>query len=285
LIPKHLTIMATTFETWKSSVMEMNMIIKLGDGYQVQTKKKGIVRLGGVDITVFFVSEFRISLLSVGQLDSHGYTTTFRLGICSIANAKAQKVLGANLEESLYILSMDGSAHISEIKTLRTAPHSKTVNMGHRHLPYLNHQDLRRLLESLGEHIMDLEVEPVADPMDDELPIMVPRLCPICIHTKQQQHIIQTKASRTSMQLELVHADLYWLMKHSIRGSHYYIIYIDDCTRYTEVYILITKTAEEISAKFQHYQAWVETQGFYVKRFHSEWIRRIQHLTIPRFTG
>jgi len=59
-------------------------------------------------------------------------------------------------------------------------------------------------------------------------------------------------------------------MKHSIRGAQYYIIYIDDCTRYTEVYFLITKTMEEILAKLQHYQAWVETQRFHLKRFRSD---------------
>jgi len=59
-------------------------------------------------------------------------------------------------------------------------------------------------------------------------------------------------------------------MKHSIGGAQYYIIYIDDCTRYTEVYFLMTKTAEEISAKFQHYQAWVKAQGFPIKRFRND---------------
>jgi len=44
-------------------------------------------------------------------------------------------------------------------------------------------------------------------------------------------------------------------MKHSIGGVQFYIIYIDDCTRYTQVYFLITKLAEEISAKFQAFQA------------------------------
>jgi len=53
------------------------MIIKLGDDHQIQAKKKGSVRLGGVDIEVFFVPEFQISLLSVGQLDSQVYTMTF----------------------------------------------------------------------------------------------------------------------------------------------------------------------------------------------------------------
>jgi len=77
------------------------MIIKLGDDYQVQTKKEGIVRLGGMDIEAFFVLELQISLLSVGQLDSHGYKTTFLSGMYLIANAKGQKVLSANLEDGL----------------------------------------------------------------------------------------------------------------------------------------------------------------------------------------
>jgi len=115
----------------KNSVKQTNMIIKLGDDHQVQAKKKVTVCLGGVDIELFFIPEFRISLLSVGQLDSHGCTTTFRSGICSIADAKGQKVLGTNLEDDLYILSTDGSAHISEIKMLRTTSHSHSINMWH----------------------------------------------------------------------------------------------------------------------------------------------------------
>jgi len=52
------------------------------------------------------------------------------------------------------------------------------------------------------------------------------------------------------MPFELMHLYLCGPMKHSIGGAHYYILYIDDCTRYTEVYFLITKTVEEISVKF-----------------------------------
>jgi len=257
------------------------MTIKLGDDHQVQTKKKGIVRLGGVDIEAFFVPEFRISLLSVGQLDSHGYTTTFRSGICSIVDAKGQKILGANLEDALYILSTDGSAHISEIRMLRTAPHSHTVNMWHRRLTHLDHLDLRRLLESSGE-LIPMDVESVTDPTPATDPIPVtdptpveritdpkdveavtnprwetPGLCQTCVHAKQQQHIVRTKAPRSSTPFALVHSDLCGPMKHSIGGAQYYIVYIDDRTRYAEVYFLITKTAEEILAKFQHYQTWV----------------------------
>jgi len=115
-----------------------------------------------------------------------------------------------------------------------------------------------------------MDVEPVADRMDMSPRWETPGLCRTCIHAKQQQYIVPTKAPRSSMSFALVHSDLCGPMKHSIGGAQYYIIYIDDCTRYTEVYFLITKTAEEISAKFQHFQAWVETQGFHIKRFRSD---------------
>jgi len=110
----------------------------------------------------------------------------------------------------------------------------------------------------------------VTDRMDTSPRWETPGLCRTYVHAKQQQHIVRTKAPQSSTPFALVHSDLCGPMKHSIGGAQYYIIYIDDCPRYTEVYFLITKTAEEISAKFQHYQAWVETQGFHIKRFQSD---------------
>jgi len=292
------------------------MIIKLGDKHQVQAKKKGVVRLGDVEIEAFFVPEFRISLLSVGQLDSYGYASTFKSGICSITNAKGSKVLSAILEQGLYILSTDGSAHVSEIRLLRTGTkNTKTLKIWHQRFAHLNYQDLKRILkashnqptdamdttdaadptdiepiEPVATDVMDVgPVEPAtatdatdiesADPAATETePVttdlmdidIAPGLCETCVHTKQQQKVIRTQASRTSTPFELVHSDLCGPIRHSIGGAQYYIIYIDDCTRYTEVYFLITKTAEEISAKFRHYQAWVETQGYRIKRFRSD---------------
>ena len=80
----------------------------------------------------------------------------------------------------------------------------------------------------------------------------------------------QASAGLVGRSIYLVHSDLCGPMKHSNSGAQYNIIYIDDCTRYTEVYYLVTKSAEEISAKFRHYQARVEAQGFHFKRFRSD---------------
>jgi len=133
--------------------METNMIIKLGDEHQVQAKKKGVVRLGGVDIKAFVVPEFRISLLSVGQLDLYGYTATFRSGICSITNTNGRKVLSAIRKQGLYILSMDGSAHVSEIRSLRSVRHANMVDLWHQRFAHLNYQDLLQILETLDKRV------------------------------------------------------------------------------------------------------------------------------------
>jgi len=77
-------------------------------------------------------------------------------------------------------------------------------------------------------------VECITDPMDIESVTnphwKTPGLCQKCVHTKQQQHIIHTKVPQSSTPFALVHSDLSRPMKHSIRGTQYYIVHINDCT-------------------------------------------------------
>jgi transposase InsO family protein len=92
--------------------------------------------------------------------------------------------------------------------------------------------------------------------------------CDTCIQAKHQQKFQRSVPStRSTVPFELIHSDLCGPLNHSVGGASYYIVYIDDCTRWNEVYPLIGKTAAEITAKFQHFKAWVETQGRRIKRF------------------
>jgi hypothetical protein len=57
-------------------------------------------------------------------------------------------------------------------------------------------------------------------------------------------------------------------MKHpSLGGATYYIVYVDDCTKHTELYFLVGKSSDKITAKFNHYYAWERAQGYWIKRF------------------
>jgi len=249
----------------KDSITEANMIIKLGDKNEVHARKKGMVQLNGICIEAFFVPEFRISLLSVSQLDAHGLTAIFKNGTCAVIDRLGNNSLSATLDRGLYILSRYGSAHPSSATILprldcaltsstRNIRKSDTIEVWHRRLAHLNYADLKLILDS------DKKTK-------NQNTWEIPGLCETCVKTKQQQHVIRAKSTRSSTPFELVHSDLCGPMKHSIGGAQFYITYIDDCTRYTEVYFLITKSAEEISAKFQAYQAWVRARGFQIKRF------------------
>ena len=85
-----------------------------------------------------------------------------------------------------------------------------------------------------------------------------------------KQKFERKPVSRSATPFELIHLDLCGPMPSSLGGARYYILYIDDCTRYVESYLLVTKSASEIQAKFEGYKAWVEAQGFRIQRFRSD---------------
>jgi hypothetical protein len=60
--------------------------------------------------------------------------------------------------------------------------------------------------------------------------------CHICIRAKHQQKFERIKVPSSSVLFELIHSDLYGPIKHpSLGGATYYIVYVDDCTKHTEL--------------------------------------------------
>jgi len=157
---------------------------------------------------------------------------------------------GSAHPSSATILPRLGSPHISSTTNIGK---SDSIDVWHRRLAHLNYANLKVILDS------DKKTK-------THTPWEMPGLCETCVKTKQQ-HVIRMKSTRSSTPFELVHSDLCGPMNRSIGGAQFYIIYVDDCTRYTEVYFLITKSADVISAKFQEYQAWIKARGFGIKRF------------------
>ena len=76
-------------------------------------------------------------------------------------------------------------------------------------------------------------------------------LCEGCIYVKQtRKSFLVGKAWRASKCLKLIHADLCGPMHtSSFCGSRYFLLFTDDCSRMSWVYILETKS--ETFQKFQ----------------------------------
>jgi len=80
----------------------------------------------------------------------------------------------------------------------------------------------------------------------------------VCISTKQQRRFARMPVHRASKPFELVHSDLCGpISVPSHGGARYFIVYIDDYSRYAWVYFLSDKSSTTITANFQEFTAWI----------------------------
>jgi len=243
----------------------------------VITTFHGFVNISqGLQLNALYTPTFRLSLLSINQLDLAGYTTTFRRGKCSIFTDKAPTII-ANRTGDLYILqsryalaSETGTTTpttvqsaapptdptIAERKkrkkytssTVELTPASTiTMRLWHRRLAHLHPAAMRSLIDGFED---------------------LNGMCDVCLHAQHKQKFIRTKVKRTTRPFELVHSDTCSPFSLLTKGGHlHYILFVDDYTRWTTVYLLPDKKQETCIASNQHYQAKVDARGSIIKRF------------------
>ena len=102
----------------------------------------------------------------------------------------------------------------------------------------------------------------------------VRRPCTACLQGKQTAKVNRKPQRQAKEPLELIHSDLGDLSKEktpSLSGSRYFILFIDDYTRFTWVYFLKSKGKGEVLQAFKDFKALVEKQtGRKIKRFHCD---------------
>ena len=91
----------TSFTAYKK--LPTSIDIRLGDKTRVRATHQGTVDLGGIEVNALHTPTFRVYLLSIGQLDDAGYTSTFRQGICTIGAPGAGTIRGCK-RGSIYVI-------------------------------------------------------------------------------------------------------------------------------------------------------------------------------------
>lgn len=86
--------------------------ISLGDNSVITLTHSGTVRLHGEDIECLFAPQFRISLLSIPQLDNAGMKTFIGGGICSILGRTGLPIWDCHLDKNLYVVKRSPNACI-----------------------------------------------------------------------------------------------------------------------------------------------------------------------------
>ena len=179
----------------------------------------------------------RRNLIFVGQLDDEGHAILFVGGTWKVT--KGVKLLARRKKiGTLYMTS-------SPKDTIAIVEASADTSLWHHRLGRISEKGMKMLL-SKGKLA--------------ELKSIDFDMCESCILEKQK-NVSFLKTGRTSKakKLELVHTDLWGpSLVASLKGSRYYITFIDDSSRKVCVYFL--KNKSDVFETFKKWKAMVETK-------------------------
>jgi transposase InsO family protein len=234
--------------------------VKFGDGSLVniegigsvvlQTKKEGHKVL----TDVYYIPKLRSNIVSLGQLEEGGCKVVLEDGFCKVYDAERLLLARApRVKNRLYLLNLHLAAPVCLI--------SKADDLAwlwHGRYGHLNF----RALKELG-----------AKSMVDGLPLIdrVDEVCDSCALGKHQRHVFPQVASyRAESGLELVHADLCGQIRpQTPGGKSYFLLIVDDHSRYMWVELL--KTKDEAFKCFKRVRALAETEhGAKLRAFRSD---------------
>jgi len=198
---------------------------------------------------VLYVPEMGSSgLVSVRCIQAAGGVVSFAENTVSITHEG--KLHGiARLQHNAYILQTVDSIVVNATENVvaqraRVEEKHDTLLDWHRCLGHISFDKVKQLADHHSEMIIDgSRTNPT---------------CVSCIAAKQTRTPNSSPATRTTTApLQLIHTDLAGPMKTtSLGGARYYVLFIDDYSRYTVIYILRQKS--ETFAKFREYKALVE---------------------------
>jgi hypothetical protein len=223
--------------------------VYLGDDQACDITEKGDVKIqlnGSVwklD-NVRHVPDLRKNLISIGQLASDGYVTTFTGDKWKISNGAMTIARGTKNETFYTTTDGCGLAAVAEGK--------EDPNLWHQRFGHMSSQGLK-CMQSRGKlpGLKSVEVD----------------FCESCILGKQKR-VSFKKAGRAPAKekLELVHTDVWGPASvSSIGGKQYFVTFIDDHSRKVWVYFLRHKS--DVFEAFKKWKAMVENEtGLKIKK-------------------
>ena len=229
----------------------------------VKSSGSGVVRIetlgatGNVNkiklINTLFVPEIKRNLLSVSTMIQHGYTVEFDKRGAVVRRRSGETIMKATLKDGLYIVEEKGTTSAM----LARSPNQNLMKW-HQRLGHVNFSDIKKMKQK----------EMVTGIMDNINGEDAP--CEVCCKSKITQLPYKPSKRREQDTLGLVHSDICGPMQTtSSGGARYFVTFIDDKTRYTEVKPL--KQKSDVFEAFKEYKARAEkTTGQVIKKLRTD---------------
>ena len=193
--------------------------VKVGNGQYVDVKGKGTVTMETqsdtkIILEVLYVPDIDQNLISVGQLLEKDYVLLFKNMACIIFDPNGDELMTVRMNQRSFPLKWkDSIVHT----------YTSQVNdslLWHRRFGHFNNATLKHM------HIKGLAQNMPSIYACDEV-------CDVCQFGKQRRlPFLKNQAWRATQKLQLIHTDIYGLMRTpSLSGNKYFVLFIDDLTR------------------------------------------------------
>ena len=184
---------------------------------------------------VYFVPGITKNLLSVSQATKNGTSIKFEETYAQIKhkspNGQKIKYICRRLDKGLYRIPCPPTHVDIEALYASTKENHDLSILWHHRLAHINLQAIKTLQSK--NMVIGLPKEQFTTSLD---------LCEGCLLGKMPHHSFPLRQSRSRFPLQLVHSDLCGpFPTPSITGSHYFISFIDDYSRFTVITFLKTK--------------------------------------------
>jgi hypothetical protein len=219
--------------------------VRIGNGDHVKVKGKGAIEVETLSGTktlknVLCVPQINQNLVSVGQLIESGYSIIFNDGVCDIKDKNGVLLLSAKMMNRSFNVDWREAC-----LSANTYENNESV-LWHKRLGHFNYATLKRMADLQMTHgLPDIQEQK--------------SICEACQLGKQTRVVFPDNAYRALSKLQLVHTDVCGPMHNeSLNGSKYFLLFVDDYSRYCWVYFL--KSKSDVFAEFVKLKAAVELE-------------------------
>ena len=216
----------------------------------------------GVDINqlhlteVLYSPEVGYTLVSIGRLDENGFSATFGGGKCVLRGPEGE-CIGQVPKNPKGLYRVE-----HEADSANAATEAITIDQFHRRMGHISPLIAKKLVDNKLVTGVRLAETLSGDPF----------FCESCVYAKATRKSVakEREGNRAEDFGAEVHSDLWGPAPVATKGGkRYYVTFIDDKTRLTNLYFLAKKS--DSFESYKDYEAWCDTQlGAKIKVLHSD---------------
>ncbi|KAH9699234.1 Integrase catalytic domain-containing protein [Citrus sinensis] len=221
--------------------------VYMGNDHALEIAGIGTIKIKMFDGTIRTIGEVRHvnglkkNLLSLGQMDSHGYKTHVENGIMKIVKGALVLMKAEKIGVNLYMLKGET---LQEADACVASNGEESTMMWHLKLGHMSEQGLK----ILSEQKLLPGLKSVSLPF-----------CEHCVTSKQHRLKFSRFIARSKCILDLIHSDVWESPDISMGGAKYMVTFIDDYSRRCWVYPI--KKKSDVFPVFKEYKARVELES------------------------